>query len=277
MSLFKLRISPIFAIFTTGIDTTFNLGHFFVTPTTFRNTALQNRRTKKTPVFCGPTMIHYRNDVRSYEELLDYLRRELRAPNDFVIGSDGAQAIVNAVRSVFPDSIHLFCVRHVRNNIERHLMKIQLSKDERRQLLEYLFDRPESLIQFETEDEFNRRLEGLSEVWHSILDGNEERFSDSNDFFAWFTRYQLDTFRRHLIGSVRLQAGYVDHHGSPRLFYNNDIEAFNHVLKNDAHWDIQSLSSIIDIIDKQITMQKNESIRALYDAGEFEMIAPYTR
>ena len=68
-------------------------------------------------------MIHYRNDVRSYEELLDYLRRELRAPNDFVIGSDGAQAIVNAVRSIFPDSIHLFCVRHVRHNIERHLMK----------------------------------------------------------------------------------------------------------------------------------------------------------
>ncbi|CAF2948325.1 unnamed protein product [Rotaria sp. Silwood2] len=222
-------------------------------------------------------MIHYRNDAHSYEELLDYLRRELRASKDLVIGSDGAPAIAHAVTSVFPDSIHLFCVRHVRNNIERHLMKLQLSKYERRDLLEYLFDAPESLIQSETEHEFNQRVDGLRDVWHSIADTNEQRLSDSSDFFAWFTRYQVDTFRHHLIGSVRLQAGYLDHHGSPRLFYNNDIEAFNHVLKNDARWELQSLSRIIDIIDNQITMQKNESIRALYNAGEFEIVSPYTR
>ena len=126
-----------------GIDTTFNLGKFFVTPTTFRNTALQNRRTKKTPVFLGPTIIHYRNDSQSYEELLDYVHRELPSSDGLVIGSDGAPAIKTAVAAVFPDATHLFCVRYVRNNIERQLMKIQLSKDERRELLENIFEHPE--------------------------------------------------------------------------------------------------------------------------------------
>ena len=109
-------------------------------------------------------MIHYRSDSNSYEEFLEYLCRELRDSSGLVIGSDGAPGIKSAVEAVFPDSIHLFCVRHVRNNIERQLMKIQLSKDERHQLLEYLFDCPESLFQSETEDELNRRLDGLREV-----------------------------------------------------------------------------------------------------------------
>jgi transposase-like protein len=222
-------------------------------------------------------MIHYRNDSNSYEELLEYLRRELRDFNDLVIGSDGAPGIKSAVEAVFPDSIHLFCVRHVRANIERQLKKIQLSKDERNELLEYMFDCPESLIQSETEDEFNTRLDGLREIWHTIIDRDERHFSDSSDFFTWFNRYQLDIFRHHLIASVRIQAGYLDRHGSPQLFYNNDIESLNNVLKHDANWEVQSLSRIIDIIGNHITMQKNESIRALYNAGEFEIVAPYTR
>ena len=105
---FLLKNPYTFLICTLGIDTTFNLGHFFVTPTTFRNTALENRRTKKTPVFCGPTMIHYRNDSQSYEELLEYLRRELRDSSNLVIGSDGAPGIKSTVEAVFLDSIHLF-------------------------------------------------------------------------------------------------------------------------------------------------------------------------
>ncbi|CAF1668321.1 unnamed protein product [Didymodactylos carnosus] len=49
------------------LDTTFNIGRFFVTPTTFRNSALQLRRTKKSPVHMGPTMIHYGNKSECYE------------------------------------------------------------------------------------------------------------------------------------------------------------------------------------------------------------------
>ena len=44
---------------------------------------------------------------------------------------------------------------------------------------------------------------------------------------------------------MRIQAGYLNHHGSPQLFYKNDIESINHVLKHDANWEVQSLSRIV--------------------------------
>ena len=136
-------------------------------------------------------------------------------------------------------------------------MKLQLSKDERRALLEYLFDCPESLIQSETEDEFSLRLHSLGELWKSMIDQREDNFNDASNFFSWFNQYLLETFHHHLIASVRIQAGYLDRHDSPRLFYNNDIEAMNHVLKNDTQWQMQPLSRIIDIIESQMTTPKN--------------------
>ena len=41
-----------------GIDPTFNLGDFYVMPTTYEHMLLQNKITGKHPVFIGPLMIH---------------------------------------------------------------------------------------------------------------------------------------------------------------------------------------------------------------------------
>ncbi len=84
-------------------------------------------------------------------------------------------------------------------------------------------------------------------------------------------------FRNHLIVAVRIPINYVDKNGSSHLFFNNDNEAMNHVLKNETNWERRSLSKIIDIIGKVITTQRNQSIRALYNAFELELVPPYTR
>ncbi|CAF4731833.1 unnamed protein product, partial [Rotaria sp. Silwood2] len=259
------------------IDTTFNLGRFFVTPIAFRNTAVQYRKTKKAPIFIGPTMIHYRDDAQSYQELLDYVRRELGDCSTLVIGSDGAKAIKKAVDNVFPDSTHLYCTRHVRQNIERQLMKCRTTLDERRGLLELIFDSSESLIQSETEEEFQDRLNQLSEYWRTIQRRDQTRFNGGADFYQWFNQYQTNIFRNHLIAAIRIPINFLDRNGSARLFYNNDIESMNHSFKNQTNWELRSLSEIIDILGQLITSQKNESIRALYDSGELELVPPYSR
>ena len=163
----------------------------------FRNTVAQYRKTKKVPIFIGPTMIHYRDDAQSYQELLDYTRRELNNCSTLVIGSDGAKAIKKVVDSVCPGSTHLYCTRHVRGNIERQLMKCRTTLDERRSLLELIFDSSESLIQSETEEEFQDRLNELSEYWKMIQRRDETRFNNATDFFQWFNQYQTDIFRNH--------------------------------------------------------------------------------
>ncbi|CAF3140739.1 unnamed protein product [Rotaria sp. Silwood2] len=246
------------------IDTTFNLGRFFVTPIAFRSTAVQYRKTKKSPIFIGPTMIHYRDDAQSYQELLEYVRRELNNCSTLVIGSDGAKAIKKAVDSVFPDSTHLYCTRHVRQNIERQLIKSRAALDECRGLLELMFDSSESLIQSETEEEFQDRLNELSEYWRTIRRRDETRFNGATDVFQWFNQYQTNIFRNHLIAAIRIPINFLDRNDSPRLFYNNDIESMNHAFKNQTNWELRSLSEVIDIIGKLITTQKNESIRALF-------------
>ena len=106
-------------------------------------------------------MIHYRNDAQSYQELLDYVRRELSC-SPIIIGSDGEKAIQKAVDVAFPKSTHLYCTRHVRSNIERQLVKCRATQDESRTLLDLIFDSLESLIQSETEEEFQERLSELN-------------------------------------------------------------------------------------------------------------------
>ncbi|CAM4838907.1 unnamed protein product [Rotaria magnacalcarata] len=238
------------------IDTTFNLGRFFVASIVFRNTTVRYRKTKKAPIFIGPTMIHYRDDAQSYQELLDYVRRELNNCSTLVIGSDGAKAIKKAVSSVFPDSTHLYCTRHVRQNIERQLTKCRATLDERRGLLELMFDSSESLIQSETEEEFQDRLNELSEYWRTIQTRDETRFTGATDFFQWFNQYQTDLFRNHLIAAIRILINFLDRNGSPRLFYNNDIESINNAFKNQTNWELKSLSEIIDILGKLVITQK---------------------
>ncbi|CAF1498893.1 unnamed protein product [Adineta ricciae] len=259
------------------IDTTFNLGRFFVTPIAYRNIAVQYRKTKKAPIFIGPIMIHYRDDTQSYQELLTYVHQELKNCDTVVIGSDGAKAIKKAVENVFPHSTHLYCTRHVRQNIERQLMKYRTTLEERRGVLERIFDSSESLIQSETEEEFQDRLSELSEYWRTIQNSGETRSNGVTDFFQWFNQYQVNIFRNHLIAAIRIPINFLDRNGSPRLFYNNDIESMNYAFKNQTNWEQRSLSEIIDILSNLITAQKNESIRALYDSGELELVPPFSR
>jgi hypothetical protein len=90
-------------------------------------------------------------------------------------------------------------------------------------------------------------------------------------------RYQDEVFRNPLVADVRIRAAYVDYHGSSRLFYNNDVESTNHVLKNAINREVRSLSDVIDLLPKQIISQRSKSGRALYDSGELEIVHPYIR
>jgi len=199
-------------------------------------------------------MIHYRNDAQSYQELLDYVHRELNS-DQIVIGSDGDKAIHKAVETVFPDSTHLYCTRHVRDNIERQLIKYRVSQAERQTLMDFIFHSSESLIQSATEEEFDERLDELRERWRAIQTRDNTRSTDATNFYDWFNRHQVNTFRNHLIAAVRIPINFCDRNGFPLLFYNNDVESMNNALKNETNWEQRSLSEVIDIIEKLITTE----------------------
>lgn len=208
-------------------------------------------------------MVHYKCDDESYQELLEYIRRELREPFPLLIGTDGDKAIQSAIDQVFPSSIHRYCTRHVKQYIERQLVMSGIALDDRHLLLERIFAFSESVIQAESDNQFHDRLLDLQKLWISIKNNQMNRHRNINDFFLWFERYQKDKLRCHLIAAVRVQVSYVDRNGTPMLFYNNDVEALNHGFKSEANWEIQSLSQTINILHRHILSQQNESIRAL--------------
>ena len=53
-----------YSIFTA--DTTYNLGDFYVTPTTYQHLLLESVRSGKHPVFTGPILIHQRKNYSAF-------------------------------------------------------------------------------------------------------------------------------------------------------------------------------------------------------------------
>ena len=84
-------VSADFSILT--VDPTFNVGAFDVTPITYRNILLETVRYGSSPVFIGPTMIHYRKTFSTYLFFAASLigsRPELQGLRAF--GTDGEKA-----------------------------------------------------------------------------------------------------------------------------------------------------------------------------------------
>ncbi|CAF4530810.1 unnamed protein product, partial [Didymodactylos carnosus] len=149
--------------------------------------------------------------------------------------------------------------------------------EDRQALLEIILDAPECLIQSETYENFEDRLPELADVWHNIRNADKKKYENVPDFHDWFLQYQAEPFRNHSIAAVGIKVDYVNRDGTARLFYNNGNEAFNHVFKNETNWELRPLSDMIDLLGRCITAQKNETIRAMYDGGELELVASYTR
>ncbi len=113
-----------FSIF--GVDPTFNLGDFSVTPTTYRHLLLEHSKTGQSPILLGPLLVHYQKLFRSYNyffSTLSGLKKEVIGIK--AIGTDGEKNLVDAALHNFPHAVHLRCFRHLQQNVELHLRNEQ--------------------------------------------------------------------------------------------------------------------------------------------------------
>ena len=56
-----------------------------------------------------------------------------------MIGTDDDRAIVVAIQKIFPDAVHVICIRHIKTNIEYHMMDKGFRLSFRRMVAEDLF------------------------------------------------------------------------------------------------------------------------------------------
>ena len=104
------------------IDTTFNIGNFFVTPTTYKHKILVDRQYGKEPTLLGPTMIHMQTKAESYKFFASSLvSLDDELTNILAIGSDRDVALRKGFSSFFPISTQLCCKGHLEQHIRRKM------------------------------------------------------------------------------------------------------------------------------------------------------------
>ena len=57
---------------------------------------------------------------------------------DMVFGSDDEKALVNALHTAFPAADHVYCARHIKENVRRHLTEKGVSHKDKDKVLQLL-------------------------------------------------------------------------------------------------------------------------------------------
>ncbi|CAC5383196.1 unnamed protein product [Mytilus coruscus] len=122
-----------------GVDTTFNIGNYYVTVSVYRHQMLLNRFDTE-PVMIGPMLIHQRKSFDSYFKLPSTLLQESPKLIDLkVFGTDGDVNLSSAFQACFPNSKHLLCDIHMFDNIERKLVKLGISGKLKKEYINDIF------------------------------------------------------------------------------------------------------------------------------------------
>ena len=118
----------------------FNMGHFYLTPTTYKHLLMEDRKTGKPPLLLGPTPIHaWKNtDIFNYfRATLTGLDREIK--NIHFIGLDHKEAVQKGMSPYLPMATWLACKRHVAEDCRRKLHTLGIFTDHCTAFLQAIF------------------------------------------------------------------------------------------------------------------------------------------
>jgi hypothetical protein len=91
-----------------GVDTTFNVGEFLTTITTYSYLLLLDRKTRESQVLIGPVFLHQSKTKRSYLSLSSQISFE--APFVSAFGTDGDKQLYEAFQLSFRKAQHLLVI-----------------------------------------------------------------------------------------------------------------------------------------------------------------------
>ena len=115
-----------------SVDQTFNFGHFEVTPFSYKHLLLTSKRTKDSPVFLGPTAIHYSKTKIAFKKTASAVVSS--CPNLGTKGqgfiTDGEKALHDALLESMKKATGLRCFNHVGRNCKDKLNNLGIRKKE---------------------------------------------------------------------------------------------------------------------------------------------------
>jgi len=151
-----------------SVDPTFNLGPFYVTPTTYKNLLVETERGQH-PAVLVPILIHQTKTFRLFHyfaSTIISLNPELTKLKAF--GTDGEPELIKAFHVCFPQATHLRCTNHLRQNVKDKLCSLGVSQSVSSELLADIFGVQKGstfengLIDTNSEASFDTSLEHLN-------------------------------------------------------------------------------------------------------------------
>ena len=219
-----------------SIDPTFNMGQFEVTPVVYKHLFLTSKRTRNSPIFLGPTMIHHRKDFETYKVLSSTCVASIKGLEKckgYI--TDGEEALDRAWKTDLTKATHLRCVKHFKGNCKQKLNEIGIRERKNQKFfLEKVFGAPEKsegIVDAEDKRDVKQRLDSCKDA----LDKEEiEVLQKKNDYQPKFSKYLFD--KQNMIGKTmtlksRRDAGMpTDRNGKPIRPYTNTSESMNNVM-----------------------------------------------
>ena len=106
--------------------------------TGYKQLTVNRTSTSEPPLFFGPVFMHNNSDFENYSDFFNHLKVKLATndTNNMVIRTDDERAMVNAITSSFPNSKHILCTRHLKQNVNQKLTNSAVDKTERNMLIQ---------------------------------------------------------------------------------------------------------------------------------------------
>ena len=260
------------------IDPTYNLGQFYVTPTTYPHLMLQDITTKKHPSIIGPVLVHQRMDFASFNYFSSTLigfNKNLRNLRAF--GTDGQESLIDSFGHSFPFAVQLRCFIHMKKNMAEKLKEYGFPTSVGQEILSDIFGKhcgstySEGLVDATSVQDFNERLAKCEEDWN----GREMPYAPVGGprFFDYFCRYKSDvvcfTMRKDIRESVHLGS-------PPEIFTTNASESINALMKRKVDYKESEWPHFNTQVREVVKQQQEEIVRALSGRGQFRLLPQFS-
>lgn len=264
-----------FSIFTA--DTTYNVGNFYVTPTTYKHLMLVDTTSKKHPTMAGPFLVHQRKNFAAFNYFASTLicfNKKLQQIQAF--GTDGDEALVEAFTHNFPFAIQLRCFLHVKRNILSKLKDRGIPSSVSEEFISDMFGKrigdryEEGLVDSTSVADFHTRLQNCEETWNA-RELSYQRPGQAS-FFEYFVHTYSSIFEHTMLRNIRTDVGLGF---PPDIFTTNSSESLNAVIKKRLNYKESEWPEFNEAMKQLVLAQRDEVIRALSGRGQYQLDREY--
>jgi hypothetical protein len=192
-------------------------------------------------------------------------------------GTDGDENLSSALSAAFKNAYHLLCDIHMQDNIRSKMNLLGITGSVAQEYLSDIFGedvpgnlRKPGLVDCATPAIFKEKLAKLSPIWR-------KRHSKGTLFEDYFVKHKAENICNCMSAELRSMCGLGY---PPKPYVQNANECINAVVKNDILSDTKrrkklSADELCKSLQRTVTMQENEVLKALYGQGQYRLKPEY--